>query len=474
MSIEIEQKNKISLSIHLMLLTIFLLLYFLNLTKTIYITDGVLISFMLIMFMWIYFSAGYVGIKFYHPYRFFLLIFFLYNIGGFVYSLFTGADFFEFTFGYYSASIFTEFVHTETLFSILFFMIFIHLGVLIYLQYNDEPLLNVFSWEDSTKSFTAKAGLILFYISLLPAYYYFFTVIKEAFLLGGYQNYAFSDNEGTMDLPFFIRISDDIFKFGFWLYLSTVPAKRKLIIPTILYFLPFLLMSFFTGSRVHAIVPGVTLVTYFALVKYINAKSMVTAMIIFVLFSTLVGILRGTQDYDFGSLKTIVNEEENNPLEDFFISQGVSAQTISLTIVLVETNKMNYSWKFLVEPLYSKNGYQPQKLGDDYFLLADRLSYYYTGNFESGGGLGSSIVAEFYAVGGVFGIMFLSFCFGFLLFWLLSKINSPIGFLFFLLLLPGIYYTPRGHPLTPLIFAEQQIILLLCFLIFKKIITNKN
>jgi len=474
MSILFEQKNKISLSIHLIMLTILLLLYFLNLTQITNVTDGILISVMLILFLWIYFSAGYIGIEFYHPYRLFLLIFFLYNVGGLVYSLFTGIDFFEITFGYYSSSLFTKFVHTETLFSILFFIMFIHLGVLIYLQYNEEPFLNLFSWEDSTKYFTAKTGLILFFISILPAYFYFFTVIKEAFLLGGYQNYAFSETEGTMSLPFVIRISDDIFKFGFWLYLSTLPVKRKLIIPTILYFLPFLLMSFFTGSRVHAIVPGVTLLTYFAAVKFLNTKNMVVFLVIFVLFSTFVGILRGTQNYDFESVKTIIVEEENNPIADFFLTQGASAQTISLTIVLIETNKINYSWRFLVEPLYSKNGYLPQKKGDDYFLLSDRLSYYYTGNFESGGGLGSSIVAEFYAIGGILGVMFLSFFFGFLLFWLLSKINSPIGFLFFLLLLPGIYFTPRGHPFTSLIFAEQQIVLLLCFLFFKKLIGNRN
>ena len=135
---------------------------------------------------------------------------------------------------------------------------------------------------------------------------------------------------------------------------------------------------------------------------------------------------------------------------------------------------MNYSFRYFVEPLYGKNGYQPQNKGDDYFLLADRMSYYFTGNFENGGGLGSSIVAEFYAVGGIFGVMVLSFLFGFSLFWLMSKINNPMRFLLLFLLLPGIYYTPRGHPLASLIFAEQQIVLLLCFLFFKKLIGNKN
>jgi oligosaccharide repeat unit polymerase len=472
MSILLEQKNKLSLSIHLILLTVLLLLYSLNFTQIINISDEVLIFVVLIIFLWIYFSAGYIGIEFYHPYRLFLLIFFLYNVGGFVFSLFKGIDFFELPFGYYSSSIFTKFVHTETLFSILFFMIFFHLGVLIYLQYNVKPLLNEFTWEEKTKIFSTKAGLILFYITLLPAYFYIFTVIKEAYLLGGYQNYAFSDIEGTTNLPFIIRISYHIFIFGFWLYLSTIPEKKKLIIPTILYFLPFLLMSFFTGSRVHAIVPGVTLLTYFAAVKYLNAKNTIVLLSIFVLFSTFIGILRGTQDYDFGSVKTIINEEENNPIEDFFLAQGGSALTISLTIVLIESNKIDYSLRYLVEPLYRKNGYQPQKRGDDYFLLSDRLSYYFTENFESGGGLGSSIVAEFYAIGGILGVLVLSFIFGFSLFWLISKIHSPTEFLFFLLLLPGFYFTPRGHPFNSLIFAEQQIIILLCFLFFKKLIAK--
>jgi len=457
------------------MMTIILAQYFINLTFAQNMSDQVLISIMLLVFVWIYFSAGYIGLAVYHPYRFFLLVFFLYNIGGFVYSLFNRVDFFEYPFGTNTSGIYTQFVHSETLFSIIIFMLFIHFGVLLSLQYSRRPSLNITSWEDSgtNTNLTSIIGLFIFYISLLPAYYYFFSVIKEAFLLGGYQNYAFTETEGTTKLPFFIRISDDLFKFGFWLYLSTIPKKSKLILPTILFFLPFFLMSFFTGSRVHAIVQGVTLVTYFAIVKYVNVKNMMAFMLIFILFATFIGVLRGTQDYDLVSAKTIVDDKGINPFEDFFLAQGVSAHTICLTIVLVETHKIDYSLKFLIEPLYNKPGYQQNKKADDYFLLSDRISYYFTGNFENGGGLGSSIVAEFYAVGGIFGVMFFSFCFGFLLLWLLFKINNPLGFLFFLLLLPGIYYTPRGYALTPLIFAQQQIELMLCFVLFKKFITKK-
>jgi len=474
MNLVLNQKNKICLSIHFFMMTIILVLYFINRTFTQNMSDQILISIMLFVFVWIYFSSGYLGLAVYHPYRFFLLVFFLYNIGGFVYSLFTGVDFLTFPFGLNTPEIYTKFVHSETLFSLIIFMLFVHLGVLVFLLYTQQSTMNITFWKDNDTHITSTIGLLIFYISILPAYYYFFSIIKEAFLLGGYQNYAFTETEGTLKMPFFIRISDDLFKFGFWLYLSTVPKRSKLILPTILFFLPFLLMSFFTGSRVHAIVQGVTLVTYFAIVKYINVKNMISFMLIFVVFAIFVGIIRGTQDYDIGSVTSIVHDNEINPVEEFFLTQGVSAHTIALTVVLVETHKMDYSLRFLYEPLFSHPGYQPNKKADDYYVLSDRISYYFTGNFENGGGLGSSIVAEFYAIGGIFGVMFFSFCFGFILLWLLFKINNPVGFLFLLLLLPGIYYTPRGHPLTPLIFAEQQIVLMLCFLLFKKFITIKK
>lgn len=472
MDLILNKKNKLCLSIHFLLMGIVLTLYFFNFISSSNIPDRILISAMSIIFLWIYFSAGYIGLAFYHPYRLFLLVFFLYNIGGFTYSLFNGSDFFEIPFGTNSPGIYTKFVHSETLFALIFFMVFIHLGVLVFLQYNQQPILGINSWKDNAKS-TSKLGLSIFYISLIPAYYYFFCIIKEAFLLGGYQTYAFSETEGTVNLPFFIRVSDDLFKFGFWLYLSTIPEKRKSIIPTILFFLPFLLMSFFTGSRVHAIVQGVTLVTYFAIVKYINIKNMIFFMLIFVIFSIFVGIIRGTQDYDINSVTNAVNDKETNPFEEFFLNQGVSAHTIALTIVLTETHEIDYSLRFLIEPLFSKTGYQQGKKANEYFNLSDRISYYFTGNFENGGGLGSSIVAEFYALGGIFGVMFFASCFGFLLFWLLLKINNPLGFLFFLLILPGIYYTPRGHPLTAIIFAKQQLFFMLCFLLYKKITTKK-
>lgn len=398
-------------------------------------------------------------------------MFFLYNIGGFVYSIFTGLDFFKLPFGNVSSDIYTDYVQKETLFSILFFLLFLHTAVIYFYKKNNYDFRTD---GNNNTQYISIMGLSLFYLFIIPAYYYYFKVIIEAFLLGGYSNYVFTDTEGTTNLPFIIRISDDIYKFGFWLYLSTRPEKRKLILPTILYFLPFILMSIFTGSRVYAIVQGATLITYFAMVKYINARSIIIFFSIFIAFAVFVGIFRGIEDYNLSDLKTMVDEKEASPLEEFFTGQGISAQTIALAVVSVENNDIKYSLKYLFYPIMANNGYQYGKSSDDYFFLADKLSYHFLNSFNSGGGLGSSIVAEFYVLGGIPAIMFFSFLFGWLIIWMTSLIKTQNGFMFFLLLLPGFYYTARSHPLTALLFSGQQILLFFVLLLLIKFISKKT
>jgi oligosaccharide repeat unit polymerase len=456
--------------IQFLLIVISIILYTINLFSSAFSNDFLTVI-ILIVFIWSFTTSNSIGISFYHPYRLFLLMFFLYNIGGFVYGLFMGLDFFSFPFGSYSSTIYTDYAKSETLFSILFFLLFLHVSVLFFYE---KSVYEVNFIESKFKDFVSIFGLRIFYFALIPAYYYFFNVIIEAYLLGGYSTYAMSTTEGTTNLPFIIRISDDIFKFGFWLFLSTRPLRKNLIIPTILYFLPFVLMSIFTGSRVYAIVQGVSLITYFAILKYVNTKGILIFISVFICFSVFIGIFRNIQDYNLDDLKPMVHENEKNPFEEFFTSQGISAHTIALSVVLVESNDIKYSLRYLFEPLLGNNGYQDGKGGADYYFLADKLSYHFLNNFDSGGGLGSSIVAEFYVLGGVFGVMFFSFLFGLLIIWMSNLMKSQNGFMFFLLLLPGFYYTARSHPLTAILFSGQQMELFILFLVFMKAVESKN
>ena len=439
-------------------------------------SENSLIFTLLLLFIWIYLSSGLIKIPFYHPYRMFLAIFFLYNIIGFVYYylIYSDKNFFNRPFGRLVTSFYNDEIKSEVLFSLMFFLAFIHLGVLMFSYFNRKPVFspnNSFLIEEIRVKFE-KIGLYMFYIFIMPFYYYVYVVINEAYLLGGYTVYSLSNTVGTTDSNILIRISDDFCEFGYILLLSTLPKRNKILLPTLLFIFPFLLMSFYTGSRVHLIVQAMVLLTYFAITKMISTKKIVLFISLFAFLGAFLGLSRSVNIKEFKIGKSI-DKFNFEVIEDFLLSQGASVHTLGLTISGIKRNELRHSLKFFYSPIIERDeGYNPKKSEVDYYNLADRLSYKYEPSFKRGGGLGSSIVAEFYVYGGVLAICFFSFLGGIFLTWLTCGLNNPFKLLLLLLLLFGIYYTPRAHPLTPFEHAKQP--LFLAFLLLFIVITSRK
>jgi oligosaccharide repeat unit polymerase len=475
------KNTNIGIQFSIFITTALLLLYLINFLNILNISDRVLIGLMLAIFFWAYFNAGYAGMAFSHPYRLYLLVFFLFNMNGFAYCLLSNSDFFDFSFGAYSKGIFTNFVRTETLFSIAFFLISIHAGALISIRLAkikiDAKNFNLLDCMPENSN-AKKVGIILFLLFLIPSYYYYFTIITEAYLIGGYQEYVNSEPIGTQELPLIIRSSKDFFIFGFWLYLSGLPSKRNLIFVIIFYITPFILLSIFTGSRVSAVSQCIAILVYLTMIKRINNSNILIISIAMFFFAGFVGAMRTQLDYDIVALSDSINAKSSNPVEDTILQLGASAHTISLTVASVENNTINHSIMFFLEPFFGQTGYQPGKAAAEYVYLADRLSYYYMNDFMYGSGTGSSIVAEFYAVGGMIGVILIPFAYIICFFWMMTRINGSVSFLFFLVLLPGFFYTARSHPLTPILFAKHQIILIIIYIgvnwLFKMTLSDQH
>ncbi len=440
-----------------------------------------LVILMLVVFGWIYFSAGTLGISFAHPYRMFLIVFFLYTLSGFAYCIFSGESFFDYPFGRSPGGIWSTFVQNETLFAILFFMLGLHWALMYYTYRHDNNQITqtnlLTNIEPSTTAmYNRKIGLLLFFIFLLPTYYYYYVIIKEAVAMGGYMNYAFSvgDRVGTENMNILIRVSDDIFQFGFFLFLSSLPPKKKVYIPMILYFIPFLLLSTFTGSRVHVISQGMTLLIYYAMAYRVQTKKIILVLGAFFLLAMGIGILRSVENYNVQQAISNTEESENNVLQKFVLQQAMSAQTITMTINLHEEQNLDYSPRFLLEPLITTGGYKQEKSPDEYYTLADRIAYYYNKSFSLGGGLGSSVVAELYALGGMFAVMIGSVLFGLCVLYLSSQsVENPMRFCVSLLFLPGLLYTPRAYILAPITYAMTPLMLLLVYYVFIRMMKVK-
>lgn len=427
------------------------------LTLDIFISETVFLAIILMSFLWAYYSSSLVGINWYHPYRLFLLIFFLYNMFGFYYYLVIGDSFFNYPFKEVSRSIYNAYTRQMTFYSIIYFISFVHLGILLYcntIQYKPDQ---TFTWVNDKKM--EKIGQAIFFIFLLPAAYYYYTVIIEAILLGGYGKYTFADTGGTSNLNFLVRIADNMLTIGFVMYLAAKPETKKMFILSIVYIIPFLLMSISTGSRVHIIVQILMLVTYYSMRGVLGKKTIFVLLVIIVLLAISLTAFRAyNQDFNVFETLNKINYSDDNIVENFFVSQSTSTHLTGMTIAYVDDDKIEYSLKYLFYPLFTSGGYDPNKADKDYYSLADRLSALSLSLFGFGGGFGSNIVAEFYACGGLTAIIILSILWGFCIM-MISNPTNNYKVLLFLLLLPGVYYSARAHPLTAIIAAKMNLVL---------------
>lgn len=433
-------------------------------------SENILIPVLTLLFIWTFLSLGFVKMPFYHPYRLYLLIFFLYNLGAIIYLFFTSSESFFSNpnlFPLTPKDFYTEEVKRELLYSLMFFLAFLHLGVLWFSYRNKTPVLATKTSPEKEKQRKKleKIGIYIFYISLIPCYYFFYIMLYEVVYLGGYRGiYGAETRIGTTDLNILVRLSDNTFIFGYLLFLATLPKIKKTILPTILYIIPFLLVAIFAGQRVVFFSQLIVIFTYFALFSKISTKKAVLFLALFFCAASLLGIFRIVQDFNFQRAIQYFSKDVPLQLERFYLSQGASAHTIGLTISDVKKGEISHSLRFLYLPLRERSGYNLQKQEADYYFLANRLAFRHHPHFNEGAGYGSSIVAEFYVYGGMLAICFFAFLFGFFLMWLTRGLNNPLKLLLLLLLLGGTYYTARSHVLTGFLFARTELIFALLLL----------
>jgi oligosaccharide repeat unit polymerase len=167
---------------------------------------------------------------------------------------------------------------------------------------------------------------------------------------------------------------------------------------------------------------------------------------------------------------------------DFFATQGISVHAIGLTIDYNNKELISKDIRYFFEPVNNifvqfgnAFGVQTRRSIQDDFFLGDRISYIYEVNMLSrGGGLGSSLIAEFYIVGGVFGVVIGGFLYGLIIMLLVNKwFKSNLGVLLLLFVLPMLYFTPRAHPLQPFTEAVKPCILIAIITLIDKLLVIK-
>ena len=449
-------------SVLIVLSLIYSFLYNCNLAGFVSITGMKLL--IIISLIYIYISLYVLKIGFLHVYSIFIATVSLYNISYVLVSFWVGdsilystKSFMPINFTVYSAKIVFNYLSI-----ILFFYLFIHLGALFYIS-----TLKAESYRDYEWKYDAQMelyGKILFYAFLLPSLYYYYHTLGQIFLAGGYMN-AFG-LEGSRNMNIIIRISDDIMKLGSLMLLASKAKKSKIIVPVVVYLLINFCISVISGSRVYFISQALFILVYFSMRVKIRPVIILLCVSFFVVFSIFVRDLRSSSDYTVNSnVSEMFSFDEF--VDSFVYPQGGSMHIVGLTVSLLEENKLNYSMRFFLDPLMGKRGYEINKRTDEYYNLADRLSAIMIPKyFIAGGGLGSSIIAEFYIYGGFITLITFSFLYGFLIFLLDDyKYKTNRMLTIYLFLLPGLFYVGRAHPWYPL---QNLLILVVLYLLLLK------
>ena len=205
----------------------------------------------------------------------------------------------------------------------------------------------------------------------------------------------------------------------------------------------------------------------------IKTANILLVILSFIIYSIFIDNLRTTDNYDVDTAIYNSNEQIEEKIFDLFLGQGSSMHILSLTLSLVEKNELKPSLRYFFDPLCGETGYIEGKPEKDYFFLADRLSAIFIArDFSAGAGLGSSIIAEFYIYGGLISVAIFSMLYGFIICRSdVYKYKSNEVLFFFLLMLPGLFYVCRAHPLYPILSLFK--IFVFYFVLIKSGIVDK-
>lgn len=402
-----------------------------------------------------------------HIYSVFIMTVALYNASYVFLSLFEGNNLLFTTGGFAINAKFTEYIVFEYLNAILFFFLFVHMGALIAFKGDKNSIFNPWIYDKKMEFY----GRFLFYLFLIPALYYYYEYLKQVFLAGGYKyKYGISISEVNL----FIRTSDDLLKLGFYLILASKCKLSKIILPCTIFLIIQFTLSIITGSRVFFISQALFILVYLSMRIKIRIRDLILVLLLFISFSIFVRNLRATEDYN---IEDATSNKSNSILdeikESFILPQGASMHTVSLTTYLIDINRIEHSLLYFIPPLLKSTGYKEYYSENDYNFLADRLSFILIPKeFRSGGGLGSSIIAEFYAYGGIIFIIIFSMIYGYSVYYLNHiKYKSKNITLFFIIILPGLFYVGRAHPLYPIITTFK--LFALYFILVKSGVLNQ-
>lgn len=410
--------------------------------------------FVVFAFFWSVFSLYRNGLSLLHPYLIFLYSVFGYIVWNIFFNI-IGVVVWE---DLWLADQFLtdNSVIYKTNLLVLFFILFGNLGAIVFLSKNQDV-----SYENRTpylhpdKIYQYRFFAKKFYFFSLPfvllyVFYYVSAVYKYGYLV-------LYDPDNFYKVPAWISLADDITRVFFWVYIVTKPTleeSKKVLISYLFLTLLFL------GMGTRGIVFGEFLAIA-ASVVYLGCnfsfRKVAVVGLFILLLSPIVGNLRVDEfDTNDSFLKSIVE------------SQGLPLLSISAAISY-EPMLPEDSYKYIYGPIVEFFSDVEYKTIDDLPRLPQVLSALLDENsFNIGWGMGNTIISEFYILGGVFGLCFLSFLYSFFLLKLFISYRSFVLMFISFISMRIIFFSVRENPTYIIVQLIYPLIIYYLFMFYMK------
>lgn len=408
-----------------------------------------------LILLWAYVVARVSGKGFFHPFTLYLVAFTTFIFSRLIMDV-MGLYSFDDTY------FFSNEVKHKMILVVSFATISLIWGALFSFRRNLKNNITSHFQETSLSLVLRKYGLYLIGITIVP-----FLILKiktlidvatQGYVYAMYLEGGLQDSQGWFDK--LLGISDNIFYTGIFLYLATYP-KGKMYKWSIFIFFIASIIELGSGRR------GPTICNIFVLLAYLGSRGLKLSikkicllslgLVVFLYLSFAFVLTRNDSIADIGSVET---ESLSFVVENVFWQQGATlCCAIGETIYMEK--KLEDKELYIFSPMHDLlfgsvfsdilgiRRYNPSvqdentlekswRLGGKIMYNMDPEGYY------EGYGTGSSMVAESYCCGGVFGVMFWPFLFMFMFtyFWDKYKYNPVI----FFLLLSGLsqyFFSPR-------------------------------
>lgn len=300
-----------------------------------------------------------------------------------------------------------------------------------------------------------RISLSIFFVTIICHFYYLFNELQYIRSVGYRQSYIVAGQMSTI-----MRLLDIVGRMSFaayFIYLATLPRRRHIILPTIL-FLTASVIELFQGLRNPIALNLLIVIAYYMMrsSRVRLPKRLLVAMLIIVPILVFLFIRIGDSR---GTEKITVTNSFFNSLIRFFYNQGVSARTIGNVQYYEELIPYRlYSFGNLIDFFkFDVLGFitgEARPTGQSLAVVMDTHQLSHVLSFlqspfdylNLGLGTGSSYIAELYADFGPIGIILGSACYGFLIALLVRLFYGKSVFLRMVMLIVtrDLLFSPRA------------------------------